>query len=103
MGFFNDKVVAALESGDYFCSQCGALMEFEDEKWQDTLICPKCGHAIDYERYGFEDDDEYDALFPTREEVVWYDEDDEEDEDDEDDDDEDTGERYREVGDELGD
>jgi len=99
MGFFNDKVVAALESGDYFCSQCGALMEFEDED-EEVLICPKCGHSVDYERYGLEDDDEYDALFPTREELVGYDE---EDEDDEDDDDEDTGERYREVGDELGD
>lgn len=93
MGFFNDTVVKALKSGEYICSRCGALMEFEDEEWKDTLICPKCGHEIDYDRYGFEDDDEYNALYPTKEEVLGY--------YDEDDDEEDTGETYDEVHGEL--
>lgn len=97
MGFFNDKVVAALESGDYICSKCGSKMKFED-KWADVLICPKCGHSIDYERYGFENDEDYDALFPTKEEVLGIEADDEDDVDEED-----TGESYEEIHGELGD
>lgn len=42
-------------------------MEFEDE-WEDTLICPECGHSVDLEHYGFENDEEYDALYPSKEE-----------------------------------
>lgn len=37
MGFFNDKQVEAFETGRYICSECGAVMEFED-KWEDVLI-----------------------------------------------------------------
>ena len=33
MGFFNDKQVEAFETGRYICSECGAVMEFED-KWE---------------------------------------------------------------------
>lgn len=93
MSFFNDIVIKALQSGIHICSKCGAHMKFED-KTQDTLICPKCGHSIDYERYGFENDEDYDALYPTKEEVLGN-------EDDEDE--EDTGERYDEVCGELSD
>jgi len=53
MGFFNDKQVEAFETGRYICSECGAVMEFED-KWEDVLICPECGHSIDSDRYGCE-------------------------------------------------
>lgn len=66
--FFNKKAIEALLTGKYICSQCGAEMEFEDE-WEDVLICPCCGNSIDSERYGFESDEEYDALYPTKEEV----------------------------------
>ena len=31
MGFFNDKQVEAFETGRYICSECGAVMEFEDK------------------------------------------------------------------------
>ena len=29
-----------------------------------------CGHSVELERYGMEDDEEYEALYPTREEVA---------------------------------
>lgn len=74
MSIFNKKQIEAMVSGDYVCSKCGARMEFEDE-WEDTLVCPNCGHDIDLEHYGFENDEEYEALYPTKEEVLDYDED----------------------------
>lgn len=43
-------------------------MEFEDE-WEDTLVCPTCGHSVDLEHYGMENDEEYDALYPTRDQI----------------------------------
>lgn len=43
-------------------------MEFEDE-WEDTLVCPVCGHSVDLEHYGMENDEEYDALYPTRDQI----------------------------------
>lgn len=55
MGFFNDKQVEAFETDRYICSECGAVMKFED-KWEDVLICPECGHSIDSDRYGCESD-----------------------------------------------
>lgn len=57
MGFFNDKQVEAFETDRYICSECGAVMKFED-KWEDVLICPECGHSIDSDRYGCESDEE---------------------------------------------
>lgn len=90
MGFYNDVVKKALLTGNYICSQCGNIMIFEDE-YGDVLICPKCGHSIDYERYGFENDEEYDALYPALEEAVTCD------------DEEYSGETYDEVYGELGD
>ncbi|GHV42178.1 hypothetical protein FACS189490_10570 [Clostridia bacterium] len=89
MSFFNEKWIAAMQTGNYICSECGGAMEFEDE-WEETLVCLACGHEVDIERYGYSDDEEYDALYPTREEVMG-------DEDDEDD----TGETYDEVYGEL--
>ena len=95
MGFFNDLLKEALFSGNYICSQCGARMEFEDE-YEETLVCPECGYDVALERYGFESDEEYNALYPTKEEVCGYDDDDE-------DDDEYNGESYDEVYGELSD
>lgn len=53
MSFFNDAQRDGLLTGRYICSECGGLMEFEDE-WEDTLVCPACGHSVDLEhgRYG---------------------------------------------------
>ena len=93
MSFFNEKRIKTMSSGNYICSQCGANMEFEDE-WEDTLVCPKCGHDIDVDRYGCERDEEYEALYPTKEEVVGYDEEEDDDE---------CGETYDEVCGELDD
>lgn len=43
-------------------------MEFEDE-YEDILVCPACGHSVELEHYGFENDEEYEALYPTKEEI----------------------------------
>ena len=46
MSFFNDAQRDGLLTGRYICSECGGLMEFEDE-WEDTLVCPVlliCGY-----------------------------------------------------------
>ncbi len=94
MSIFNEKQIKAMFSRNYICSKCGGKMEFEDE-WENTLVCPQCGHDIDLERYGFESDEEYEALYPTKEEVLGYEED--EDEDNE------YGETYDEVCGELDD
>lgn len=93
MNFFNDALRDALFTGRYVCSQCGAKMEFEDEH-EDILVCPSCGHSVELERYGFENDEEYEALYPTKEEVLGYDDDEE---------DEYHGETYDEVCGELSD
>lgn len=68
MSFFNDAQKDALLTGRYICSKCGARMQFEDE-WEDILVCLECGHSVELEQYGTEDDEEYEALYPTREEV----------------------------------
>lgn len=68
MSFFNDAQKDALLTGRYICSKCGARMQFEDE-WEDILVCLECGHSVELERCGMEDDEEYEALYPTREEV----------------------------------
>ncbi len=94
MSIFNEKQIEAMFGGDYICSECGGKMEFEDE-WEDTLVCPACGHDIDIERYGFENDEEYEAQYPTKEEVLGYDDEEEEEEH--------CGETYDEVCGELGD
>lgn len=68
MSFFNDAQKDAMITGRYICSECGALMIFEDE-YEDVLICPECGHSVEFEHYGFENDEEYEALYPTKEEI----------------------------------
>ncbi len=94
MSMFNEKQMEAMFGGNYICSKCGGKMEFED-KWEETLVCPACGHDVAVERYGMENDEEYEAQYPTREEVVGY-------EDDKDEDDY-CGETYDEVCGELDD
>ena len=56
MSFFNDAQRDALFTGRYICSECGGLMEFEDE-YEDILVCPACGHSVELEHYGFENKD----------------------------------------------
>lgn len=97
MSMFNQKQIDAMFGDDYICSQCGAKMEFEDE-WRDNLICPKYGYEVDIDRYGFESEEEYDALFPTKEELLGIEE-----ERDEYDDEDYCGETYDEVCGELSD
>ncbi len=74
MGFFNDELSKALRTGNYICSECGGKMIFENEATEDVLICPACGHSVDLEFYGIENEEAYDALYPTKEEVCGYDE-----------------------------
>lgn len=65
MSIFNEEQIKAMFSREYICHECGHLMEFEDE-WEDTLVCPRCGHGIgldDYGRGGYEEDEH---LYPTR-------------------------------------
>lgn len=35
MSIFNEKQIKAMTSGRYICSECGSVMEFEDE-WECT-------------------------------------------------------------------
>lgn len=69
MSIFNEKQRKAMTDGEYICSECGGLMEFEDE-WEDTLVCLHCGHSIGLDEYGCEGDEKYENLYPTREEVL---------------------------------
>lgn len=69
MSIFNEEQIKAMFSREYICRECGNLMKFEDE-WEDTLICPHCGHSVELDRYGCEDEEEYENLYPTREEVL---------------------------------
>ena len=68
MEFFNKKQLDAMKTGVYICENCGSQMEFEDQ-WEDSLVCPNCGNSTDVDHYGFTDE-EYDALYPTYEEVM---------------------------------
>lgn len=69
MSIFNEEQIKAMFSREYICHECGHLMEFEDE-WEDTLVCPHCGHSIDLDDYGREGNEEYENLYPIREEVL---------------------------------
>ena len=69
MSIFNDKRIEAMNSGEYFCRECGALMGFEDE-WEENLICNNCNHEEELDRYGFNSEEEYEAMYPTLEEVL---------------------------------
>ena len=63
MSIFNEKRWLAFETGKFICAKCGAEMKFTD-KWEEELLCPKCGHRIETERYGIDSEEEYDALYP---------------------------------------
>lgn len=69
MSFFREEPIIAVFSSESICHGCGHFMEFEDE-WEDTLVCPHCGHSIDLDDYGCEGNEEYENLYPTREEVL---------------------------------
>ena len=49
MSIFNEEQIKAMFSREYICHECGHLMEFEDE---------------------WEGNEEYENLYPTREEVL---------------------------------
>jgi hypothetical protein len=91
MSIFNEKQIKGMLTGEYICSECGNLMEFENEN-EDTLVCPSCGNDISLDRYGFENDEEYEKLYPTLGDMLGISEDDEPD-----------GETYEEVYGELDD
>ena len=69
MGLFSDLLSAALTTGMYICSKCGTKMEFEDSETEDVLICPNCGHSVDLELYGMENGEDYDSLYPLKEDI----------------------------------
>ncbi len=69
MSFFNDAQTEAFRTGKYICSECGRIMLFEDDN-EDVLVCPACGDSVDLDRYGFASDEEYEALYPTLDELV---------------------------------
>lgn len=69
MSIFNEEQIKAMFSREYICHECGNLMEFEDE-WEDILVCPHCGHSVELDDYGCEDEEEYRNLYPTREEIM---------------------------------
>lgn len=94
MSFFNDAQIKGMETGLYPCPECEAAMEWEDE-YREVLICPNCGYEDTLDRYGFTDE-EYEALYPIKDEVCGYD-------DIEDEEDEYNGESYDEVYGELSD
>ena len=72
MSIFNEKHKEAMLKKEYICNECGKMMEFEDE-WEEVLICPHCGQSVDVDRYGCEDDEEYERFYPTREELLGID------------------------------
>lgn len=69
MSIFNKKQIEAMFNRKYVCHECGELMEFEDEH-EDILVCPVCGHSVDLDNYGCEDEENYENLYPTREEIL---------------------------------
>ena len=43
-------------------------MKFTDE-FENDLYCPKCGFNISLDQYGFEEYRDYEALYPTVDEI----------------------------------
>ena len=68
-------------------------MVFEDEKWEDSLICLKCGHSMDLDDYGTDPDEVQEQLQKEYREVYG--------DEDEDNDEDYSGEYYEEETDEL--
>ena len=75
-GFINWAFHQAFKSGMYICHECGAIMHFEGDD-HSVLVCDECGHSVDIDDYGMEDED-YSTLYPRNED------DEEENDDDED-------------------
>lgn len=46
-------------------------MSFFNDAQRDGLLTGRyiCGHSVDLEHYGMENDEEYDALYPTRDQI----------------------------------
>lgn len=82
MGFFDYLLNHISGVSDYTCPECGGKMEFADD---EVLVCEECGYSIDVDDY--DDDESYEELYPSKEDVTGEYEDDEDDPDD-------TGERY---------
>lgn len=40
----------------YYCPECGAVMEFEDDM-EDILCCPECGYSMDVDMYGYTEEE----------------------------------------------
>lgn len=91
MSTFNEAQIDAMFDQKWICPQCGSDMEFEDEN-EDILVCPNCSYDVCVEKYGLSEE-EYDKLYPSKEDVDW----------EPDDDADDDGESYDEVYDELSD
>ena len=91
MEFINDPRL----NRKYFCPQCGSDMQWENE-WEDSLVCIACGYSMDPEVYGLSEE-EYQDLYPTKEQVLGIASEEEEQWDDE----EYTGEVYEEECGEL--
>lgn len=68
MGIFNKKLINAMFGAGYTCTKCGNEMVFETEN-EDILVCNMCGHSVMLEMYGLEDEEDYDSLYPTKEEI----------------------------------
>lgn len=64
--FYNRALEHGLLTGNYFCIECGELMEFEDAN-EDILVCPKCGHSVELDEYGFEDPEDYNTVYDENE------------------------------------
>jgi DNA-directed RNA polymerase subunit M/transcription elongation factor TFIIS len=69
MSVFSEKYYEAIRTGKFYCAKCKALMRFVD-KWEDKLICPKCGYIVETQFYGFETEEEFKAAYPTLEELL---------------------------------
>jgi len=67
MSFFNDAQIRGMKTGEYLCEECGSVMSFED-KWEEILVCPKCGYSVALDRYGFTEE-EYTNHYPREEEL----------------------------------
>lgn len=63
MSIFNEKRWLAFETGKFICAKCGKEMIFED-RWEEHLLCPYCGYRIEVEKYGFDNEEEYEAVYP---------------------------------------
>ena len=69
MSIFNEEQIKAMFGREFICHECGHFMGFGGE-WADTLVCPQWGPSVGLDDYGREGNEEYENLYPTREEVL---------------------------------